>query len=333
MASGCWIGIDVSKARLDYCCGTSAAPAHVPNTATGQTRLVRALRNREIAGIVVESTGAYHLAVVERLQAAGLPVSVITPQLIKWYRESFGRKAKTDPRDARLLAAFGEARCPRPSRVPTPNERVLRDLVSRRDDLVVLIGAEKNRLQVARDARICRHIAASLTDAARQQKAIEHEITGLIGSDPALTARQQQQLRTVPGVGWVTSVVLLAYMPELGELGRKQIAALAGLAPYANDSGTHTGVRSCAGGRSQVRRAMYLAALTCATHYRVQRTVYRDQYDELHPTKGAKPTLVAIAWRMLVLLNVIVRDGLVWDETDIGRGLHPRPGTVQTLAT
>lgn len=325
MATGVWIGIDVSKARLDYCCGAAGVPAHVPNTPVGHVRLLRVLRQQVIAGIVLESTGAYHLAIVQTLQEAGFPVSVITPQLIKWYRESFGRTAKTDPADARLLAQFGEARCPRPSRVPTANERVLRELVARREDLVVQLGAEKTRLQVARDTRIRRHIAAAIADTERQRAAIEAEIDDLIASDPTL-AERRTQLRTVPGVGWVTSVVLLAYLPELGELDRRQIAALAGLAPYADDSGTRQGRRRCAGGRAPVRRALYLAAMVCVTNARVRPTVYRDQYDEMAPGKGAKPVLVAIARRMLVVLNAMVRDGLVWAETDIAQGHHPRPG-------
>lgn len=331
MEAGCWIGIDVSKLRLDYCRGAAGTPAQVPNTPAGHRRLLRVLRKHAFAGIVLESTGAYHLALVETLQDAGLPVSVVTPQLVKWYRASYGEKAKTDPADARLLAAFGEARCPRPARVPTANERVPRELVARRDDLVALIGAEKNRRGVARDARVRRHIEAAITDATRQRTAIEQEIDALIASDPALTARRAR-LRTVPGVGWVTSVVLLAYLPELGELDRRQIAALAGLAPYADDSGARQGTRHCRGGRAPVRRAMYLAALTCATNARVPQTVYRDQYAALAPTKGAKRALVAIARRMLVLLNAMVRDGLTWEETEIAQGRHPRPGTRPELA-
>lgn len=286
MSSGHWIGINVSKARVDYCCGSSGKPASVANTPAGHARLLRVLRTREIARIVLESTGAYHLAIVATLQDAGLPVSVMTPQLIKWYRESFGRKAKTDPKDARLLAAFGEARRPYPSRVPTANERVLRELVARRDDLVALIGAEKNRLLVARDPRIRHHIAASLADAETRRAEIEREIDHLITGDPLL-AKRRAQLRTVPGVGWVTSIMLLAYLPELGEMDRRQIAALTGLAPYADDSGTPHKARHCSGGRSQVRRAMYLAAMTCVTHARVKRTVYRDHYHEMSPAKGA----------------------------------------------
>jgi transposase len=324
MEGGYWIGIDVSKDRLDYCVSTTGQPAHLPNTAAGRRTLVTRLRRQAPAGIVLESTGAYHILVTEALQDADLPVSVVTPQLIKWYRASYGEKAKTDRADARLLAAFGAARQPRPTRVLTPTERVLRELVARREDLVAQIGAEKNRLQVARDARIRRHIAAAVDDAERQRTAIEQEIDAVIASDPVLADRRAQ-LRTMPGVGWVTSVVLLAYLPELGELDRRQIAALAGLAPYADDSGTRQGKRHCRGGRPPVRRALYLAAVTCVTNARVSQTVYRDQYMATHPTKGAKPVLVAIARRMLVLLNAMIRDGLVWEETAIAQGHHPRP--------
>src|SRR5699024_4071061 len=149
----------------------------------------------------------------------------------------------------------------------------------------------------------------------RQKAAVEAEIDAVIAADPALTARQVR-LRTVPGIGWVTSVVLLAYLPELGELDRRQIAALAGVAPYADDSGTKQGSRHCHGGRGPVRQAMYLAAMTCATHDQVQHTVYRDKYNEMRPAKETKVVLTAIARRMLVLLNAMVRDGLDWTETE-----------------
>jgi transposase len=327
-----WIGIDVSKDRLDYCCGAKGTPRAVPNTAAGHRSLLIGLRKHPVAGCIIESTGAYHQGLVETLQASGVPVTVVTPQVIKWYRQSFGRTAKTDALDARLLARYGEMHQPDPSRVPTPNERDLRQLVARREDLVAQLVAEKTRRQqCASTSRLYPFLVEAIATCERHLAAIEQAIEALIGSDPVLAARRAQ-LRSVPGVGTVISVVLLAYLPELGELDRRQIAALAGLAPLANDSGTRAGTRSCAGGRAPVRKAMYQAALTCVTHPRVPATVYRDQYAEMQPAKGAKRALIAIARRLLVLLNAMVRDGLRWPETEIGQGRHPRPVRCRVLA-
>lgn len=332
MASSVWVGIDVSRDTLDYCCGAESKPGAVANTPTGHRALLTVLRKQVVGGCIVESTGPYHQGIVERLQGAGVPVTVVTPQVITWYRQSFGRKAKTDATDARLLARYGEMHRPDPSRVPTPTERELRQFVSRREDLVAQLAAEKTRRrQCPPSSRLSPFLTAAIADCARQLAAIEQAIEELIAGDPVLAARRAL-LRTVPGIGQVISVVLLAYLPELGELDRKQIAALAGLAPLANDSGTRSGPRHCAGGRAPVRTAMYQAALTCVTHPHVPPTVYRDQYEAMQPNKGAKRALIAIARRLLVLLNAMVRDGVTWMETEIGQGRHPRPTRDLSLA-
>jgi transposase len=325
-----WVGIDVSRDQLDYCCGATGKPAVVANRPSGYRALLAALRCQDVAGVIIESTGAYHRGIVARLQQAGIPVTVVPPQVIKWYLQSFGRTAKTDPLDARLLARYGEMHRPSPSRVPTPAERNLRDLVARREDLVTQLVAEKTRSgQCAPQHRVYAHLTDAIRLTEQLLHVVEEEIEAVVTSDPVLAARRAL-LRNVPGIGAVISVVLLAYLPELGELDRRQIAALAGLAPIANDSGTKTGIRFCGGGRAPVRRAMYQAALTCVTHAQVAPTVYRDQYQEMAPVKGANRTLVAIGRRMLVLLNAMVGDNLAWEATAIAQGQHPRPTT--TLA-
>ena len=330
--AGCWIGIDVSRDDLDYCCGSAGTPAGVPNTDRGHGRLLTVLRRQQVHGVILESTGAYHQGIVIRLQQAGVPVTVVTPQVITYFRQSFGRTAKTDALDARLLARYGEMHQPAPSRTPTPNERDLRILMSRRDDLVGQLVAEKTRrTQCDPASRLWPHLAVAIARIEQEVAALEAEIEDLVASDPQLAARRAL-LRSVPGIGRIISLVLLAYLPELGELDRRQIAALAGLAPVARDSGTVTGTRSCRGGRAPVRTAMYQAALTCVTHAQVVPTVYRDQYREMTGRKGAKRALVAIARRMLVLANAMLRDQLTWDQTAIGQGLHPRPSPTPLLA-
>lgn len=324
METPVWIGIDVSKATLEGAMGSDGRRFAVPNTATGHRQLLRRLATVSVAGIVVESTGTYHLAVVRAIQAAGFPIAVVTPQLIVRFRQSYGHKAKNDRADAVLLARFGELRQPAPARVATPLEDRLRALVGLREDLVTTRGAYQVRTQMTHDPLATAYLQRLVGVLTEHITAVEAEIEALFAADPALQARRRQ-LQSVPGIGPVTSMTLVAYLPELGEVDRGQIAALAGLAPYDRDSGQHHQRRHCAGGRARVRRVLYLAALTCATNARAQDTVYRDQYRTMAPIKGAKATLTAIARRLVVLLNAMVRDGLTWSQTEVGQGLHPRP--------
>ena len=187
-------------------------------------------------------------------------------------------------------------------------------------------SAYQVRAQMTPDASVQAHLQQVVVLLQTEIAAVEAEIETLFAAEPALQARRRQ-LQSVPGIGPVTSMTLVAYLPELGAVDRGQIAALAGLAPYARDSGQQRQRRHCAGGRSQVRRVLYLAALTCATNPRARDTVYRDQYRTMAPIKGAKATLTAIARRLVVLLNAMVRDHLCWAQTEIGQGLHPRPTT------
>jgi transposase len=326
METPVWVGIDVAKATLDGAVGSDGPRFQVPNTAPGHRQLLRRLARVVVAGIVVESTGTYHLRLVRAVQAAGLPIAVVTPQLIVRFRQSYGHKAKNDPADAALLARFGELRQPAPARIATPIEDRLRALVGLREDLVTTRSAYQVRAQMTQDAQTLAHLQQLVGLLAEQVAAVEADIEALFAATPALQARRRQ-LQSVPGIGPVTSMTLVAYLPELGELDRGQIAALAGLAPYDRDSGQQRPRRHCAGGRARVRRVLYLAALTCATNARTQPTVYRDQYRTMAPVKGAKATLTAIARRLVVLLNAMVRDGLTWDQTEVGQGLHPRPTT------
>lgn len=270
-----WIGIDVSKATLDVCVGDQGSVRHYANTNQGHRTLVQALAKIAVDGIVLEATGPYHHALVQALVATGMPPAVINPQWIRAFRRSHGGYAKNDRKDARLLAQYGRQKQPAPSRVAPDTERELQELVSAREDLVKLRVAEKNRKHVTTHALV----------------------------------------QSMPGIGPVISATLLAWLPELGEMDRRQIAALAGLAPYDRESGTQRGTRHIAGGRSRVRTAMYQAA-NAAGH----NPVLKARKTDLCGKKPHKVAMVALARYQLSLLTVMVRDNLRWEQTTVGQG-------------
>lgn len=325
METPVWIGIDVAKASLDVAVGPTGARLSYPNTRAGHRHLVRDLRRVAVAGLVLEATGAYHLDLVEALQAAGFRPSVLNPQRIHAYRRSTGKRAKNDTADAVLLARFGAQQQPVPARIATPTEQHLRALVARREDLVGIRTAEKTRLASERSAVVAVSLQAHIAWLTTQIIALEHDIDTLIGADPVLAPRRELLL-SVPGIGPVISAVLLAYLPELGELTRRQIAAIAGLAPYDADSGQHRGQRHIAGGRPLVRRALYQAVH--AVYGRP--TALADHRDRL--VDGGKPRkliVIALARRMVGIVNAMVREELTWNQTNVVRGLvGPRTTTI-----
>jgi transposase len=204
--------------------------------------------------------------------------------------------------------------------------------MSRREDLVAhLVAEQTRRTQCDPTSRLWPHLVEAIALGEQHLATIAAEIDAVVASAPQLAARRTL-VRTVPGIGRIISLVLLAYLPELGDRDRRHIAALAGLAPVANDSGTSTGTRVGVGGRAPVRTAMSHAALPCVTHGCVPPTVSRDQYREMASRTGAKRALIAIARRMLVVITAMVRDTLTWEDTAIRQGHHPRPPTLPRLA-
>ena len=317
MDSPLWIGIDIAKATLDVALGPDG-PCHTyPNTPAGHRRLLKALTPVPVAGLVLEATGPYHLALVEALQGAGLWPSVLNPQRIHAYRRSTGKRAKNDVADAVLLARFGTQQQPVPARIATPAEQQLRALVARREDLVGIRTGEKTRLASERSPLVQPSIATHIAWLTAQINDLEHAIDALIGAEPAL-AHRRTQLLSVPGIGPVISALLVAYLPELGEMSRRQIAALAGLAPYDVDSGQHRGQRHIAGGRPLVRRAMY-QAVHAIYGRETALADHRTQLEDKH--KPRKLIVIALARHLLGIVNAMVREDLLWDQTDVARGL------------
>lgn len=316
-----WIGIDVAKRHLDVQVGETGPARRYANTPRGHRRLLADVRATVVAGVVLEATGAYHRALVAALTAGGFPPAVLNPQWLHAFKRSEGRRAKTDRADARLLARYGAQKQPRPARPVTAADQALRALVARREELVTTRAAEKNRGQVAPDPVVAASIAAHLTWLAAEIARLDGAIDAAIAADATWAARRAQ-LRSMPGIGPVTSAVLVAFLPELDEMDRRQVAAIVGLAPYAADSGSHQGQRRIGGGRAAIRRVLYQAALAAAT----AEPIFRQQKQRMRAAgKAHKVIIVAIARRMLGILTAMVREDCAWPETRLAHGTARRP--------
>lgn len=308
MPSDTYVGIDVSKATLDVAITpTGPPPWTVPNTPTGRTALVTALRAHPPVLIVLEATGGYETAAVSALALAGLPVAVVNPRHVRDFAKALGVLAKTDRLDATVLATFAERVRPAPRPLPDDAQVELRALVTRRGQLVEMRTAEQNRLATARPslrADLKRHI----TWLTRRLKETDTEIRRLIAASP-LWCPRDRLLQSTPGVGPQTSARLLVALPELGHLAGRQIAALVGVAPLNRDSGRHHGPRTTWGGRAPVRAALYMATLVATRHNPVIRTFYQRLRAAGKPPKVA---LVAAMHKLLTILNAMLKRGTPW---------------------
>jgi transposase len=302
-----FVGIDVSKATLDVHVHPSGRRARVPHTPAGLRRLVARLAKLAPARVVVEATGGWERALVDALHAAAVPVVVVPPHRIRHFARALGVLGKTDRLDAGILAQYAALVQPpvRPAR--TPAARTLADLAARRRQLTAMLAAEKARLHGApaalrADVRVhIRWLEARLVQLAAR-------IADAIAADPARAATAAR-LATVPGVGTVTAQTLVTELPELGQLGRRPIAALVGLAPFPRDSGTLRGKRTIWGGRAVVRTALYLAAMSGVRFNPVLRSYYQRLVTAGKPKKAA---LIAAAHKLLTILNTMIRTDTSW---------------------
>lgn len=294
------VGIDVAKATLQADLhGTSR---RFPNTPAGRKALLAALPAAAFA--ILEATGSYHLKLLGALHAAAVPAAVVNPARVRQFARARGTLAKTDPADAALLSAFGRAFRPEPAPPPDPQRALLRELVHLRDALVAETVRWQNVLEHRQSAEIRRVARARAAGARRSLRRVEERIAALLKASVPLEP-VARVLGQCPGVGPVTTAVLVAEMPELGKIGRRQAAALAGLAPCANDSGTHQGKRFTRGGRPRLKRALYQAALSAVRHHPRLRPFYQTLRAGGKPAKVA---LVAVARKLLVILNARLKD-------------------------
>lgn len=293
-----YAGLDLAKATLQlHLQGRQHA---LPNTAKGHAQLVKLLRAVPAAHVVCEATGGYERAVVAALHAAEVPVSVVNPARVRHFAQAQGRGAKNDPIDAETLTAFGQALHPAPTPVPDAALSELRDLVRWRTHLKAQLTATGNRAEHAAAQFIARQQARLVRHLQAQIKAVEAEMAAALQRAPHWQA-QIDKLTALDGVGTLTAVAALSQLPELGRASRREIAALAGLAPWTRQSGPWEGQRHIGGGRAQVRCALYMAAVSLA---RLKRTVLGKFYQRLRAAgKPAKVALTALMRKLLLQMN------------------------------
>ena len=276
----------------------------------GLEALVSRLTPLAPAAIGVEATGGYETVVTARLATAGLPVVVVNPAQVRHFAQALGQRAKTDPIDAGVIARFVEATRPEPRPLPDEATRRLADLIARRSQIIETMVAERQRQKWLTEKRIQRSIARLLAALQKELSTLETDIDDAVRGSP-VWREKEELLASVPGVGKIIARTLIAELPELGSLDRRRIAALAGLAPWTRQSGQWKGKSFIGGGRSTVRAALFLGAMTAACHNPVLKA-FRDRL-----VAAGKPKLVAIiatARKLLTILNAIVREGKPWQD-------------------
>lgn len=307
MAISTVIGIDVSKAQLDVAARPSGEHWSTPNDEPGIAALVQRLVGLAPSLVVLEATGGLEASLVALLATARLRVAVVNPRQVRDFAKATGRLAKTDALDAAVLAHFAEAVHPEPRALPDAEAQRLDALLTRRRQLSEMLVAEKNRLTVAQlDVRPS--LESHIVWLKAQLKNLDKDLDQAIRQS-SVWREKDDLLRSVPGIGRVVSATMLAELPELGTLNRKQIAALAGVAPLNRDSGTLRGKRTIWGGRASVRAALYMGALVASRHNPVLRTFYRRL---LAAGKLKKVALTACMRKLLTVLNAMLRDRRAW---------------------
>lgn len=296
------IGVDIAKGWIDTFTLSSRKHERIPTT---KQALARFARRAKGALVVLEASGGYERPLTEALARAGTACARVNPRQAREFARASGRLAKTDRVDAEVLARMGRAMDLAPTPPADPDRTRLADLVARRDDLVAVIRAEKNRAGTTRDPWIAREIALLLKVLQGHLKAVEGQIATHVETREVLAA-ESQRLTSVPGIGPALSAVLIARLPELGQLDHRKITSLTGLAPHACDSGLHRGKRRIWGGRADVRRALYIAAFIASRHDPVLKAFRKRLQDAGKPVKVA---ITACARKLLTILNAMFRTG------------------------
>ena len=306
-----FVGIDVSQDRLDLAVRPTGETRQVVHDPAGTGAMTEYLKKLGPQLVVVEATGGLETAVTAELAAEGLPVVVANPRKVRAFARATGQLAKTDALDARVLAQYGETLRPQPRALPDAATRELRALVVRRRQLVEMITAEGNRRR--RATRRVRHRVEEHIKWLKENLAeLDRDLEDTIRSSP-VWKDQNRLLRSVPGVGPVLSLTLLSGLPELGALNRGEVAALVGVAPFNQDSGSFRGKRRVWGGRGPVRAALYMAALVATRCNPALKEFYQRLCQAGKPKKVA---LTACMRKLLTILNAMVRDHRPWNPTE-----------------
>ena len=302
-----FVGIDVSKAQLDVAVRPTGKRWTLPYDQTGIEGLVPQIVDLEPALVLLEATGGLELPLVAALAAAALPVVVVNPRQVRDFAKATGTLAKTDTLDAGVLAHFADAVRPEVRPLKDAEAQVLNSLTARRRQVMTMLVSEKNRLGAAIGA-VSPRIEAHIAWLEQELSDLDKGLRQTLRRSP-VWREKDDLLRTVPGVGEQISLTLLANLPELGTLNRRQIAALVGVAPYNRDSGALRGKRAVWGGRSRVRAVLYMGALVASRH----NPAIRDFYQRLLAAgKPKKVALVASMRKLLVILNGMLKHGSPW---------------------
>jgi transposase len=306
-----YVGIDVSKSHLDVAVRPTGESWRVKNSEADIEQLMVRLGKLDPDLVVTEATGNYEMPLAAALQVAGLPIRVVNPRQARDFARSTGKLAKTDSIDARALAHFAEAVRPQPRVLPDKEAQRLAAILTRRSQLVCMLTAERNRLGRA-PGLLRRRLQAHIKWLGKELSQTDGDLSAAVKDSP-MWAAKDQILTSTPGVGRVSSFTLLADLPELGSLNRKEVAALVGVAPLNRDSGAFRGKRIVWGGRARVRQALYMATLAATRH----NPIIRDFYHRLCAAgKPKKVALVACMRKLLLILNCMVRDGTRWDPNN-----------------
>jgi transposase len=305
-----FVGIDVSKDRLDVHVLPSGEAFSVVHDAEGVVLLCERLLALKPHTVALEATGGFEVVAAGGLASSGLPVVVVNPAQVRAFARALGQRAKTDPIDAGVIARFAEAARPEVRPMRDAAQRLLSDLVARRRQILQMLGAERQRLGRALEPRLKKSLRRLITALEKELGEIDGDIDQAVRASP-VWRRKEQLLQSVPGVGPVTARTLLAEMPELGTLDRRQAAALAGLAPFTRQSGKWRGKSFIGGGRTQVRTALFMAALSAARFNPQLKAFHRRLIDAGKPKMVA---LIAVARKLLILLNAVLRDQNPWQS-------------------
>ena len=299
-----YVGIDVSKENLDVEILPGGEAQSFASEKGGVEALVSWLVSVKPALVVLEATGGYHVHVASALGAAGLPVAIVNPRHVRDFARSLGLLAKTDKLDAHVIARFAHDIHPEARPLASEAEAALKALAARRSQLVSMRVAEKNRLQQAREKRIKKSIKSVLKHLDKQIEDLENDLNDNIRSSP-MWREKDDLLRSAPGIGPATSFKLISSLPELGNLNRRQIASLVGVAPFNCDSGKMKGRRVIWSGRADVRTALYMAALVAIKH----NPAIKRFYDRLRLAgKPGKVALTACIRKLLIILNAMLKN-------------------------
>jgi transposase len=303
-----YVGIDVSKARLDVHVLPEGQAFAVARNGEGLAELCGRLAKEAVTIVAVEATGGFETIVAAALAGAGLPLVVVNPAQVRAYAKALGQRAKTDPIDAAVIARFVAATKPQVRPLPDAATQLLAELVGRRRQIVDMLAAERQRQSRLTARHLARSLVRLIAALERELDAVDREIDTAVRGSPAWREREDL-LSSVPGVGPVIARTLIAELPELGSIGRKEIAALAGLAPYTRQSGRWKGKTFIGGGRKDVRRALFMGAMTARTYNPPLKAFYERL---LAAGKPKMVALIAVARKLLTILNAIIRTKMPW---------------------